>query len=1107
MIRALSSPSARAVRRGQDRCSTIYNARECCFEQLERRTLLSVGVLPTAGDLAPAAVAQTPFLAYLKLDNIQGDSQDANHVGWITVLGYSESVSHPGVPIAGGLLVGRSALGDFEIVKAVDKTSPTLFQDAVSGKDLQSAVLEIVEPGVAIVDYKLTDPTISGISDAGAGNSSLPLEQVSLNFTKVEWDYTPLNADGSPGTTVSESWNAGAMTPFQPGAAAVNLPAVQFPGNGAQLEAFLKLDGVDGASQDVNHQDWIDVLSYSEGLSQGGFRFTSGSEAGKVSYSDFSVSTLADKTTPILFQDAAGGKHIASGILEVVEPDGGYLDYELTDVLISGVSDEGSAGDAAPLEQITLNFSKIEWSYTPPAPVTTVADAASQSSSAPAAAASPAFMAFLKLGSVDGLSQDANHKDWIDVLSYSEGVSSAASLTIGSATGGAEAGKVTFSDLSVSTYVDKTTPILFQYAASGKHFPSAVLEVVKPNGTYLDYKLSDVLISGLSDKGSAGDSLPQEQITLNFSKIEWDYTPLNADGSPGTPVSAIWNLRGSAEPPDPALAALAAPPSTGNTPFLAYLKLDGVDGESQDANHKDWIDVLSYSEGVSSAAPLTIGSATGGAGAGRAAFSDLTVLTPIDKATPILFQDSLSGQEIKYATLEVVEPGGAYLDYKLTDVLISSVSDKGSAGDSLPQEQITLNFTKIEWDYTPLNADGSPGTPVSAIWNLRGSAEPPDPALAALAAPPSAGSTPFLAYLKLDGVDGESQDVNHKDWIDVFSYSEGVSLPLSVGSFTGGLEAGKVKFSDLTVLTAADQTTPILFQDSISGTEIKYAVLEVVEPNGEYLDYKLSDVLITSVSDKGNAGDSAPLEQVSLNFTKIEWDYTPLNADGSPGTPVSASWELPANSFGRNATAATLTTPPPSAGSTPFLAYLKLDGVDGSSQDTNHKDWIEILSYSLGASQAAPLTIGSATGGIGAGKTMFSELTVSTDVDKSTPTLFLDAVSGHAIKYGVLEVVESGGAVLDYKLSNVTITAVSDQGNAADSPPVEQISLNFTKIEWDYTPPSNSSNPTVSTSADASLAVFAPWIAGGGGSGAYGAVDTLFGDPKLDWLKYLPVTT
>ena len=263
-------------------------------------------------------------------------------------------------------------------------------------------------------------------------------------------------------------------------------------------------------------------------------------------------------------------------------------------------------------------------------------------------------------------------------------------------------------------------------------------------------------------------------------------------------------------------------------------------------------------------------------------------MTPIDKATPILFQDSLSGQEIKYATLEVVEPGGAYLDYKLTDVLISSVSDKGSAGDSLPQEQITLNFTKIEWDYTPLNADGSPGTPVSAIWNLRGSAEPPDPALAALAAPPSAGSTPFLAYLKLDGVDGESQDVNHKDWIDVFSYSEGVSLPLSVGSFTGGLEAGKVKFSDLTVLTAADQTTPILFQDSISGTEIKYAVLEVVEPNGEYLDYKLSDVLITSVSDKGNAGDSAPLEQVSLNFTKIEWDYTPLNADGSPGTPVSA---------------------------------------------------------------------------------------------------------------------------------------------------------------------------------------------------------------------------
>ncbi len=36
-----------------------------------------------------------------------------------------------------------------------------------------------------------------------------------------------------------------------------------------------------------------------------------------------------------------------------------------------------------------------------------------------------------------------------------------------------------------------------------------------------------------------------------------------------------------------------------------------------------------------------------------------------------------------------------------------------------------------------------------------------------------------------------------------------------------------------------------------------------------------------------------------------------------------------------------------------FDAFLKIDGIPGESTDDKHKDWIEILSFSHGLSQAA----------------------------------------------------------------------------------------------------------------------------------------------------------
>lgn len=165
-----------------------------------------------------------------------------------------------------------------------------------------------------------------------------------------------------------------------------------------------------------------------------------------------------------------------------------------------------------------------------------------------------------------------------------------------------------------------------------------------------------------------------------------------------------------------ALAGLLLPLHRAIAAFDMFLKLDGIEGESVDARHPKEIEVLSFSQGVSTPPPLP------GGGGGRASFSDLSITKLVDKSTPTLYLKCAQGAQIKEAVLVLRLSGGSSLEFykiKLTDVLITSVQTSGSSGgDNRPVESISLNFSKIEWTYVPQKADGSGDTPVVTTWNL-----------------------------------------------------------------------------------------------------------------------------------------------------------------------------------------------------------------------------------------------------------------------------------------------------------------------------------------------------------------------------------------------------
>jgi type VI secretion system secreted protein Hcp len=152
----------------------------------------------------------------------------------------------------------------------------------------------------------------------------------------------------------------------------------------------------------------------------------------------------------------------------------------------------------------------------------------------------------------------------------------------------------------------------------------------------------------------------------------------------------------------------------------------------------------------------------------------------------------------------------------------------------------------------------------------------------------------FDAFLKIDGIKGESMDATHKDEIQLESFSWGAS---NIGSHSsgGGGGAGKVVFQDFHFVMNSNRASPNLMGACATGKHIPSALLTLRKAGGkqqEFVKVKFTDLLISTYQSGGNAGGSIPVDQISFNFTKIEFDYCAQKPDGSLDAPVKAGYDL-----------------------------------------------------------------------------------------------------------------------------------------------------------------------------------------------------------------------
>lgn len=135
--------------------------------------------------------------------------------------------------------------------------------------------------------------------------------------------------------------------------------------------------------------------------------------------------------------------------------------------------------------------------------------------------------------------------------------------------------------------------------------------------------------------------------------------------------------------------------------------------------------------------------------------------------------------------------------------------------------------------------------------------------------------------------------------------------------------------------------------------------------------------------------------------------------------------------------------------------FLKIGDIKGESQDDKHKEEIDVLAWSWGASQSGSTHMG---GGGGSGKANFQDVSVTKYIDKSSFKLLQSVSNGKHYPEALLTVRKAGEKPLEYiklTMKDVIITSISTGGSGGEDRLTENVTLNFGKYEFEYVPQKN----------------------------------------------------
>jgi type VI secretion system secreted protein Hcp len=130
-------------------------------------------------------------------------------------------------------------------------------------------------------------------------------------------------------------------------------------------------------------------------------------------------------------------------------------------------------------------------------------------------------------------------------------------------------------------------------------------------------------------------------------------------------------------------------------------------------------EIKDFSFGVEN--PTSIGSATGGAGAGKIKFNEFTIKKTTDSASPAFFKNCCAGAHYSEVVIEMRKAGGdpvnngkPFLEFKFDTVFTTKIDWSGPS-DEGPEESITFVYGKLGVKYWTQEATGAGESPTGPV--------------------------------------------------------------------------------------------------------------------------------------------------------------------------------------------------------------------------------------------------------------------------------------------------------------------------------------------------------------------------------------------------------
>lgn len=164
----------------------------------------------------------------------------------------------------------------------------------------------------------------------------------------------------------------------------------------------------------------------------------------------------------------------------------------------------------------------------------------------------------------------------------------------------------------------------------------------------------------------------------------------------------------------------------------------------------------------------------------------------------------------------------------------------------------------------------------------------------------------FDAFLKIDGIDGESTTQGYEGWIELVSFNWGAVAAVNPGFLAGrGSASGRTMPEGFTFMKVTDSASPLIFAKMAQGSAFDKVSLAcrlaggsdpAGAPQDAFLKIDFSNVLISGYHEGGNtATDVRPVESISLNFTKIEFQTSAISSDGTLGAANTGGFDFAGN--------------------------------------------------------------------------------------------------------------------------------------------------------------------------------------------------------------------